>query len=543
MREANAQIIIDVVMGELQKKEQFSGRLATLAENSINRGFEKAAKARKSALNQAIVNGIYKESPASKVAIKKLAKSSFKTFASVALGEQKVLDRIIDKQAARIQKRIDKYNKKYSRKGGFWNFLGSFAVNTGILSFGQGYKGGNFVRDRYQDHYKFMDDQGQIRKRSAYNFGRIGADIISAGQFLSNAIMTVADLIGQGAERIKKSVDSGMSNTQEIVAIANSLGLKRGEDLRPVAAAINAIDSLMAGTSYQNLTNTLFQYFRGDEAKQLARQAGFTGKTELDLAMEYIQSVLSNEIFGKDGRLISMTEEQRAARDKMAPVFGTKELRRLIQQQASAYGAPLFGINEGKYGGKYGGEYLGLETLYMKALSKLGPNPLTQEEFINYQRQSIELKLMELSEYSKSFLSVSEETRALYESYFATQQQTIERELKFFQEHGQKVLEANRRMEHFLGKIVDNTTVIAANLVNPSSPMDTVRSGLKVARAGVAGIASALAAGKAAAIASGKIGTLVGSAIFPGVGSAVVGTVSALIGGVGTTLYVLSQDD
>lgn len=533
MREANAQIIIDVVMGELQKKDQFSNRLATLAENSINRGFEKAAKARKSALNQAIVNGIYQETPASKAAIKKLAKSSYKTFASVALGEQKVLDKILDKQAARIQKRIDKYNKKYSRRGGFWNFLGSFAVNTGILNFGQGYKGGNFVRDRYQDHYKFMNDQGQIEKRSAYNFGRIGADIISAGQFLSNAIMTVADLVGQGAERIKKSVDSGMSNTQEIVAIANSLGLKKGEDLRPVAAAINAIDSLMAGTSYQNLTNTLFQYFRGDDAKQLARQAGFTGRTELDLAMEYIQSVLSNQIFGKDGRLISMTEEQRAARDQMAPVFGTKELRRLIQQQASAYGGSLFGINEGEYGGKYGGKYLGLETLYMKALSKLGSNPLTQEEFINYQRQSIELKLMELSEYSKSFLSTNEKTRALYESYFATQQQTIERELKFFQEHGQKVLEANRRIEHFLGKIADKTTVIAANLVAPSSPMDTVRSGLELAKTGIASYVGWAAGAKA--------GALIGSYILPGIGTA-VGSAIGAIGG-GATAYILSQDD
>lgn len=535
MREANAQIIIDVVMGELQKKDQFSNRLATLAENSINRGFEKAAKARKSALNQAIVNGIYQETPASKAAIKKLAKSSYKTFASVALGEQKVLDKILDKQAARIQKRIDGYNKKYSRRGGFWNFLGSFAVNTDILRFGQGYKGGNFIRDRYLDSYKFMNNQGQIEKRSAYNFGRIGADIISAGQFLSNAIMTVADLVGQGAERIKKSVDSGMSNTQEIVAIANSLGLKREDDLRPVAAAINAIDSLMAGTSYQNLTNTLFQYFRGDEAKKLARQAGFSGKTELDLAMEYIQSVLSNQIFGKDDRLVAMTAEQREARDQMAPVFGTKELRRLIQQQASAYGAPLFGINEGEYGGKYGGKYLGLETLYMKALSKLGSNPLTQEEFINYQRQSIELKLMELSEYSKSFLSANEETRALYESYFATQQQTIERELKFFQEHGQKVLEANKRMEHFLGKIVDNTTVIAANLVSPSSPTDIVRSGLKVATAATAGITGALAAGKA--------GAALGTLLLPGIGTVVLGTAGLLIGGVGTTAYVLSQDD
>lgn len=519
MREANAQIIIDVVMGELQKKDQFSNRLATLAENSINRGFEKAAKARKSALNQAIVNGIYQETPASKAAIKKLAKSSFKTFASVALGEQKVLDKVLDKQAARIQKRIDRYNKKYSRRGGFWNFLGSFAVNTRILDFGQGYKGGNFIRDRYLDSYKFMNNQGQIEKRSAYNFGRIGADIISAGQFLSNAIMTVADLIGQGAERIKKSIDTGMSNTQEIVAIANSLGLKKGEDLRPVAAAINAIDSLMAGTSYQNLTNTLFQYFRGDEAKKLARQAGFTGKTELDLAMEYIQSVLSNQIFGKDGRLVAMTAEQREARDKIAPVFGTKELRRLIQQQAAAYGGPLFGINEGeygeKYGGKYGGRYLGLETLYMKAYSKLGANPLTQEEFTNYQRQSIELKLMELSEYSKSFLSANEETRALYESYFATQQQTIERELKFFQEHGQKVLEANRRLEHFLGKIVDNTTVIAANLVDPPPPpplsMDTVKAMFKTSRA------------------------VLGTIMFPSLGT--------VIPGADTSMYVLSQDD
>lgn len=535
MREANAQIIIDVVMGELQKKDQFSNRLATLAENSINRGFEKAAKVRKSALNQAIVNGIYQETPASKAAIKKLTKSSFQTFASVALGEQKVLDKVLDKQAARIQKRIDRYNKKYSRRGGFWNFMGSLAVNTGILSFGQGYKGGNFIRDRYLDSYKFMNNQGQIEKRSAYNFGRIGADIISAGQFLSNSIMVVADLVGQGAERIKKSVDSGMTNTQEIIAIANSLGLKKGDDVRPIAAAVNAIDSLMAGTSHQNLTNTLFQYFRGDEAKKLARLAGFTGRTELDLAMEYIQSVLSNQIFGKDGRLVAMTAAQREARDRIAPVFGTKELRREIQQQAAAYGGPLFGINEGVYGGKYGGRYLGLETLYMKAYSKLGANPLTQEEFTNYQRKSIELKLMELSEYSKSFLSTNEQTRALYESYFATQQQTIERELRLFQENGAKILEANRRMEHFLGKIVDNTTVMAANLVNPSVSMDTVRSGLKVARVGVAGAAGALALGKA--------GAALGTLILPGLGTVVLGAAGALIGGGGTSAYILSQDD
>ena len=336
MREANAQIIIDVVMGELQKKEKFSSRLSTLAQDSINKGFERAAKMEKSALNKAIINGVYKENPASKAAMQKLAKSSLKMFASAAVSEQNVLDKLIDRQAVRIQKRIDKYNKRYSRQGGFWNFMGSLAVNTGILSFGQGYKGGNFIRDRYLDSYKFMNNQGQIEKRSAYNFGRVGGDILAAGQFLKNSIVAVANLIGQGADRIKKSVDNGMTSTQEIIAIANSLGLKKGDDIRPVAAAVNAIDSFMAGTNNQNLTNTLFQYFRGDKGKQLARQAGFTGKTELDLAMEYVQSVLSNEIFGKDGNLIAMTEEQRKARDEMAPVFATKELRRELQQQAAS---------------------------------------------------------------------------------------------------------------------------------------------------------------------------------------------------------------
>ena len=527
MREANAQIIIDVVMGELQKKDQFSGRLATLAQNSINKGFERAAKMRKSALNQAIVDGIYKENPASKAAIQKLAKSSFKIFSSIALGEQNVLNRLLDKQTARIQKRIDKYNKKYSRRGGFWNFMGSLAVNTGILSFGQGYKGGNFIRDRYLDSYKFMNNQGQIEKRSAINFGRVGGDILAAGQFLKNSIVAVANLIGQGADRIKKSVDNGMTSTQEIIAIANSLGLKKGDDIRPIAAAVNAIDSFMAGTNNQNLTNTLFQYFRGDKSKQLARQAGFTGKTELDLAMEYVQSVLSNEIFGKDGRLISMTEEQRKARDEMAPVFGTKELRRELQQQAASYGGPLFGIN--------GGRYKDQETLYMKAYSKLGNKPLTQEEFTNYQGKLIELKLMELSEYSKSFLNTDEKTRALYESYFATQQQTIERELKFFQDNGIKLLETNKKMEHLLGKIVDNTTVMVANLVNPSVSGSTARSGLQLARTG---LATAVGTGLGA-----KAGAFIGSFILPGVGTAIGSILGGVGGGASASLYVLSQDD
>lgn len=524
MREANAQIIIDVVMGELQKKNQFSSRLSTLAQDSINKGFEKATKIRKSALNQAIVDGIYKETPASKRAIKKLAKSSLKIFTSVAIDEQ---SRLLDKQANRIQKRIDRYNKKYSRQGGFWNFMGSLAVNTGILSFGQGYKGGNFIRDRYLDNYKFMNNQGQIEKRSAYNFGRIGADIISAGQFLSNSIMTVANLIGQGADRVKKNLDSGITNTQEIIAIANSLGLKKGDDVRPIAAAVNAIDSFMAGTSNKNLTNTLFQYFRGDEAKRLARLAGFTGKTELDLVMEYVQSVLSNEIFGRDGKLISMTEEQRKARDQMAPVFGTKELRREMQQQASAYSGPLFGIN--------GGRYKGQETLYMKAYSKLGNKPLTQEQYINYQGKLIELQLMELSEYSKSFLSANEATRALYESYFETQKQTMERELKFFQDNGVKLLETNKKMEHLLGKIVDNTTVMVANLVNPSVSSSTVSSGLKLAKTGLAATAGAGAGAKA--------GAVIGSFILPGIGTSLGAFLGGVGGGASASLYVLSQDD
>ena len=527
MREANAQIIIDVVMGELQKKEKFSSRLSTLAQDSINKGFERAAKMEKSALNKAIINGVYKENPASKAAMQKLAKSSLKMFASAAVSEQNVLDKLIDRQAVRIQKRIDKYNKRYSRQGGFWNFMGSLAVNTGILSFGQGYKGGNFIRDRYLDSYKFMNNQGQIEKRSAYNFGRVGGDILAAGQFLKNSIVAVANLIGQGADRIKKSVDNGMTSTQEIIAIANSLGLKKGDDIRPVAAAVNAIDSFMAGTNNQNLTNTLFQYFRGDKGKQLARQAGFTGKTELDLAMEYVQSVLSNEIFGKDGNLIAMTEEQRKARDEMAPVFATKELRRELQQQAASYGGPLFGIN--------GGRYKGQETLYMKAYSKLGNKSLTQEEFTNYQGKLIELKLMELSEYSKSFLSTNEKTRALYESYFATQQQTIERELRFFQDNGVKLLETNKKMEHLLGKIVDNTTVMVANLANPLVSRPTVRSGLQLARTG---LAATVGTGLGA-----RGGAFIGSLILPGAGTAIGALLGGAAVGVGSSLYVLSQDD
>lgn len=527
MREANAQIIIDVVMGELQKKEKFSSRLSTLAQDSINKGFERAAKMEKSALNKAIINGVYKENPASKAAMEKLAKSSLKMFASAAVREQNVLDKLIDRQAVRIQKRIDKYNKRYSRQGGFWNFMGSLAVNTGILSFGQGYKGGNFIRDRYLDNYKFMNNQGQIEKRSAINFGRVGGDILAAGQFLKNSIVAVANLIGQGVDRIKKNVDNGMTSSQEIIAIANSLGLKKGDDIRPIAAAVNAIDSFMAGTNNQNLTNTLFQYFRGDKGKKLARQAGFTGKTELDLAMEYVQSVLSNEIFGRDGNLIAMTEEQRKARDEMAPVFATKELRRELQQQAAAYSGPLFGIS--------GGRYKDQETLYMKAYSKLGNKPLTQEEFTNYQGKLIELKLMELSEYSKSFLSANEETRALYESYFATQQQTIERELRFFQDNGVKLLETNKKMEHLLGKIVDNTTVMVANLANPLVSGPTVRSGLQLARTG---LATAVGAGFGS-----KTGAVIGSFILPGVGTAIGSILGGAAGGVGASLYVLSRDD
>lgn len=496
MREANAQIIIDVVMGELQKKESFSNSLAKVAKDAINKGLEKASKVRRTALSQAIINGVYKETPASKRAIKKLAKTT----------------------TLEVSKAIENYNTKHQSKGGFWNFVGSLAVNTGVLRFGQGYKGGNFFRDRYLDTYRTMDTRGQITESAKVNYGRVAGDILSAGQFLSNSIMTIANLIGQGTERIKQNLNKGMTNTQEIVAIASALGLKKGDDVRPVAAATNAVDSFMAGTSYENLTNTLFQYFRGDEAKKLARQAGFTGKTELDNVMEYIQSVITNEIFGKDGNLIAMTEEQRRARDQMAPVFGTKELRRVIQQQASVYSGPLFGINGGRYNGQ--------ETLYMKAYSQLGNKKITQEEYTNYQGKLIELRLMELSEYSKSFLSTNEETRALYESYFATQQQTIERGLRFFQDNGVKLLEANRKMEHLLGKIVDNTTVMVANLVNPSVSADTVRAGFKLTRTGLAATVGAGAGAKAGAF-LGPLGALLGS----------------VVGGASASLYILSQDD
>ena len=210
MKNDNAQIVIDVVMGELQKKESFGSSLAKVAKDAINKGLEKASKVRRTALSQAIIDGVYKETPSSKKAIKKLAKTA----------------------TLEVNKAIDSYNSKHQSKGGFWNFAGSLAVNTGILRFGQGYKGGNFFRDRYLDTYRTMDSRGRITENAKVNYGRVAGDVLSAGQFLAQSILSIVDIINKGIQRIEQQMEEGLDNVQEITAIANTLKLGPTTDLR-----------------------------------------------------------------------------------------------------------------------------------------------------------------------------------------------------------------------------------------------------------------------------------------------------------------------
>lgn len=479
MKDNNAQIIIDVVMGELQKKESFSNSLSKVAQNAINKGMEKASKIRKTALSQAITEGFYKETPASKRAIKKLAKTA----------------------TLEVSKAVEDYNSKHKSKGGFWNFVGSLAVNTGVLRFGQGYKGGNFFRDRYIDTSREMDKAGNITLSGKANFGRIAGDIISSGQFLAQSFLAIADIISSGINRIQKKVDEGLDNAQEITAIANTLGLGPRADLKGIAAGVNVLDSLTAGTNIKNLGNILTQHFSQKENEAIARKAGMRGITAFDLAMEYVQMLISGKKFDKNNKLVDMSEAELKNFYSLHPVMATPEFRRTIQQNASVYPGMLFAPGGKPYNGK--------STLYSRAYSELGSEPLTSENFKDYKKNIIDLELYKLTEASKSFLSIDEKTKNLYGAYYKKEKNIVEREIKFFKENAKGVIEAQIRIERILANTNDLLQKIVADLVNPEKIGKFIGTVLKVAHitAGTTlGVLMGSAAGPLGAVAGGTAG-------------------------------------
>ena len=482
MKNDNAQIVIDVVMGELQKKESFSSSLAKVAKDAINKGLEKASKVRRTALSQAIVDGVYKETPASKKAIKKLAKTT----------------------TLEVNKAIESYNAKKQSKGGFWNFVGSLAVNTGILRFGQGYKGGNFFRDRYLDTYRTMDKRGRITENSKVNYGRVAGDVLSAGQFLAQSMLSIADIINKGIQRIEQQMEEGLDNSQEITAIANTLKLGSTTDLRKIIAGINAIDAITYGTGLKNVSNTLTQYFTNEDNLAVARKAGMRGITPFDLAMEYIQMLVSGKKFNKDGSMIDITEQERKALYQIRPVMATKEFRRKLQENASSYNGMLFAPG--------GGE----NTLYAKALAELGSEELTTENFENYKKKVIGLNLHKLSESSKNFMVKGSES--IYDRFYSIQEQRLERELKFFRENSVDFFESQERIEKLLGTISDYLQKLVNKLVSPKLNADTAIAAIDVL----------------------KILTLAGG------GLAIGGPIGAVVGGaaaVGLNTYNKKEED
>ena len=470
MKDDNAKIIIDVVMGELEKKNEFTTKLSKVAENAISQGFKNASKARKSALSSAIVNGVYTETPASKRAIKKLARD--------AMGI--------------VNQEVDKFNKKYGRQGGFWNTIGSLAVNTGILRFGQGYKGGNFLRDRYVDTYKTMSKTGQITEYSKVNYGRVGGDVISAGQFLANSIMTIAEIISKGAERITKNMEEGIDNSKEIAAIAKTLGLSSNSDVRSIAAGVNVIDALAYGTGQKNVANTLTQFFADKEQQNLARKAGMRGKTPFDLALEYVQMIATGKKYDDKGNLVDLTDEERTYFNKLSPVMATKEFRRKLQENASAYEGLLF--TPGGVG----------PSLYTEAYKTLGDKPLTIQELENYLKQTIMLNLSKLSEQSKAFMGPGAEE--VYNKYYNIQKQEVERELAFFKNNAADILESQGRIEKFLGAISDNVQIMVSRLINPKMNSDTADAVIDATKIVLLSIIGGIVGNLPGAIAAGSLG-------------------------------------
>ena len=442
MKNDNAQIVIDVVMGELQKKESFSSSLAKVAKDAINKGLEKASQVGRTALSQAIVNGLYKETPASKIAIQKLAK----------------------KATVEVNKAIDSYNSKHQRKGGFWNFAGSLAVNTGVLRFGQGYKGGNFFRDRYLDTYRTMDSSGRITENAKANYGRAVGDVLSVSQFLVQSILSIVDIINKGIKRIEQQMEEGLDNVQEITAIASTLKLGPTTDLRKIIAGINAIDAITYGTGLKNVSNTLTQYFANEDNLTIARKAGMRGITPFDLAMEYIQMLVSSKKFDKGGSMIDMTEQERKALYQIRPVMATPEFRRKLQENASSYNGVLFAPGGGR------------NTLYTKALAELGSEELTTENFEDYKKKVIGLNLHKLSESSKNLMVKG--SKGIYDRFYSIQGQKLERELKFFRENSSDFLESQERIEKLLGTISDYLQKLVNKLVNPKLNTDTAISAI-----------------------------------------------------------------
>ena len=177
MRGENASIIIDIVMGELQKTEEFSSNLAKTAKQAVIKGINQATEYRRKAVSEAISRGAYKETPASARAVRKMARNAAT---------------IYQKESSKI---IEQYNLKHQRQGGFWNFMGSLAVNTGVLQFGSGYKGGNFFRDRYVETSRSMDKRGNIVESKHKNYGRVVGDVVSLLNFAAQGVRAFAQAI------------------------------------------------------------------------------------------------------------------------------------------------------------------------------------------------------------------------------------------------------------------------------------------------------------------------------------------------------------
>lgn len=434
MKTDNASIIIDVVMGELQKKNEFSTKLSKVAESAIADGMAKASKVRKTALNEAIIKGVYTETPASKRAVRKLAKGAIET----------------------INKEVENYNKKNQYKGGFWNTVGSFMVNTGILRFGQGYKGGNFVKDRHFDTSKTMDKTGKITETSHLNYGRVGGDLLSVGTAIFNATQMLAQIVSNGFNRIEKDIEEGQSNVQEVQSIARTIGYK-GTNLKPLVAGVNTMDVLSKYTNYSNLGTLLTNYFSKEEGQKLARLAGFRGMTAFDMATEWIEALRDKSVWAKnkDGSYYrrKMTVEEKQFFEKMAPVFGTPNLITQLTSSMSGIEGYIFGPN--------GQMVNGQDTLYTRNLKNL--ENLSVKEYNNYMASMVNKEIER--KVSLSNLTMGEKSRYYYKGLNRINSEEIDREIKRLS-NAEEFIEAYASVHGTTEKLVDSINTKVAKLVN-----------------------------------------------------------------------------
>ena len=438
MRGENASIIIDIVMGELQKTEEFSSNLAKTAKQAIIKGINQATEYSRKAVSGAISKGAYKETPASAEAVRKMARNAAT---------------IYQKESSKI---IEQYNLKHKRQGGFWNFMGSLAVNTGVLRFGSGYKGGNFFRDRYVETSRSMDRRGNIVESKYKNYGRVVGDVVSLFNFAAQGVRAFAQAIDYAREKIEKNVERGLSNVKEIISFLDSQGYTDNQ-ISKMLPGLEYIDASFSRQGIDNAISTLMTQLSKPENIERLRKAGIQGKDVYTNMIAWMHAMQTGEktFIDKNGRLATakMTEDELRNFFTVSLGMDTGAYQKAAKNTIVANdGLPLL-ANAGE------------RSVYTDSKAYYMGKDFTTQNYRAYQQSEIQNELQIIrAEYDK-FLSQTKESLDTYSSLTRAGREETDRQLTLL-ENLVEILEADRKKSKVTDTLLNRISVGVTNIAN-----------------------------------------------------------------------------